>query len=266
MIEFSHRLLASIVGLLVVTVAMAAWRMQRDRPVVVWGAIAAVALVIAQVLLGGATVLSELSPNVVMAHLGLASLLLATLVGLTVLSFPSPEAGPAESTSARRYRGLAMGAALATFALMLTGSYVAGSGASLAVRDWPLMDGGVWPEEGRLAMIHAMHRLAAGLVGILVVYVAWRGWTSMRWHEPIAVSAVAITVLFIMQVFVGATNVWTLMQPSAAAAHLALAVAIWAVLVAQVVWALQALAGDVEPAGRRKRLTMTADAASAGGS
>src|SRR3989304_4822522 len=82
------------------------------------------------------------------------------------------------------------------FALMLPGSYVGGSGAGLAFRDWPLFDGKLMPEGGRLAMIHAMHRFAAAAVGLLLAYVAYRAWRTPRWHREVALgSALALAPL-----------------------------------------------------------------------
>ena len=127
--------------------------------------------------------------------------------------------------------GLAIFAALATFGLMLTGSYVSGSGAGLAFRDWPLFNGQLMPEGGRLAMIHAGHRMAAAGVGLLIVYVAVRAWREQRWHRPVLVTTLFALALYGAQVMVGAANIWTLLQPSASATHLALAVALWATLV-----------------------------------
>ena len=230
LIEFSHRLLASLVGLLVLATAIFAWRQR--QPVLRWGAIAAVVLVVGQIVLGGVTVLSDLESSLVTAHLALASALLATLLLVTLSSFDLRPAEAAEHrASAASVRNLVAFAALATFALMLTGSYVSGSGAGLAFRDWPLFDGRLMPEAGRLAMIHATHRLAAAAVGLLLAYVAIRAWRSMAWHRPVTLGAALALVLYAAQVLVGAANVWTLLQPAASAAHLALAEALWVTLV-----------------------------------
>jgi len=229
LIEFSHRLLASVVGFLVLATAIAAWRTQRGRPVVFWGSLAAIVLVGAQIVLGGITVLSDLSPNMVMAHLALASFLLAVLVTIAFDSFDSKatSGGPAAAS----FRNLAVVAALATFALMLTGSYMRGSGAGLVFRDWPLFDGQLLPDGGRLAVIHATHRFTAGAVGLLLVHVAYRAWRTQREQRVVVYGATFAVVLYVAQAFVGAANIWTLLQPAAIAAHLALAVALWAVLV-----------------------------------
>ena len=237
LIEFSHRLLASVVGLLVLAVALAAWRSQRRVPVVFWGALLALALVVVQVVLGGVTVLSDLHSGMVMAHLATASALLATLLVVTVAALGA-RAGTAGGAS---FRNLAAVAALAVLALMLSGSYVSGSGAGLAFRDWPLFDGRLMPEGGRLAMIHATHRFAALLVGLGLAHVTAKAWRTQRANRPLLIGTTLALALYVAQAFVGAANVWTLLQPAASAAHLALAMAIWAILV--VVATLAHLAG-----------------------
>lgn len=230
LIEFSHRLLASVVGFLILAVAIAAWRTQRHRPLVLWGSLAAVGLVGGQIVLGGMTVLNDLSSGLVTAHLALATFLLATLATLAYVSFDlrAPERAKPDAAS---FRNLAVVAALAVFGLMLSGSYVSGSGAGLAFRDWPLFDGQLMPEGGRLAMIHATHRFIALAVGLLLVYLVVRAWRSHRDERGIVHGATFALAMYVAQAFVGAANIWTLLQPAAAAAHLALAAAIWATLV-----------------------------------
>jgi heme A synthase len=237
LIEFSHRLLASVVGFLVVALAVAAWRTGRNA-VVRWGALAAVGLVAVQIVLGGITVLSDLSANMVMAHLAVASAFFATLLVVALFSFESPLRGSAGDLA--RFRTQAGTAALATLALMLTGSYVSGSGAGLAFRDWPLFDGSLLPDGARLAVIHFAHRLAALIVGLYLIHVAQRAWRRHREQRPLVVLALLIVALYGAQAMVGAANIWTLLQPAAAGAHLALAMLVWGLLVALTVIAHRA--------------------------
>jgi heme A synthase len=250
LIEFSHRLLASVVGLLVVALAIAAWRTQRG-PVVRWGSLLAVGLVVVQIVLGGITVLSDLSANMVMAHLAVASAFFATLLVVALFSFPNPVRSAATGDMAR-FRTQAALASLATLALMLTGSYVSGSGAGLAFRDWPLFDGGLLPDGARLAVIHYAHRLAALLVGLYLIHVAVRAWRRHREQRAVVVLSTVIVALYGAQALVGAANIWTLLQPAAAGAHLALAVLVWGLLVSMTVIAhraaLPAPAAAAQPA------------------
>ena len=79
--EWAHRGLAMIVGFLILGTTIAAWRVERDRPVVVWSATIALVLLPVQVVLGRLTVTELLEPAIVTAHLGTAILI---LLGLTV--------------------------------------------------------------------------------------------------------------------------------------------------------------------------------------
>jgi heme A synthase len=96
LIEYSHRLAASAGGFLVVGLAVATWLTQRRSTVMVAAAGAAVVLLVFQALLGGITVVNELPPNIVTAHLAIALVLLSLLLLITTLSFLGPQ--PAEET------------------------------------------------------------------------------------------------------------------------------------------------------------------------
>src|SRR3954451_6775175 len=89
-VEFSHRALASIV---VVLILLIVWQARRTgaSPLVRRGSWVAVGLVLGQAVLGGLTVEHNLEDLLVSAHLGLAMLLLATLIGLLWASRPQAE-------------------------------------------------------------------------------------------------------------------------------------------------------------------------------
>ncbi len=247
MIEFSHRLVASLVGFLVLALVIVAWRTMRNNQIVVWGSALALVMVISQAVLGGMTVLNDLPANMVMAHLALASAILAVLIMLAFVSWFEERPVSTRREAAASFRNLAIGAALATFCLMLTGSYVAGSGAGLAFPDWPLFDGRLLPGGGRLAIIHATHRFVAAAIGLLIGYVALRAWQTQRQEPAVLVLSLVAFGLVLLQGLVGAINVWTLLEPAAMASHLALAVALWATLVAVALFAQRAAEGSVVP-------------------
>ena len=79
-IEYSHRTVAGIVGLMAIALAVLAWRRQRENRALVRTTIAAVVLVIAQGLLGAATVENNLDELLVAAHLGLAMIFFALVI------------------------------------------------------------------------------------------------------------------------------------------------------------------------------------------
>src|ERR671911_398487 len=78
-VEYTHRVLAIIVGFMILSIFVLAWRRHRELR---GPAAALLVLVIAQGALGGATVEENLEEVYVAAHLGLAMLLLGLLLYL----------------------------------------------------------------------------------------------------------------------------------------------------------------------------------------
>jgi len=89
---------------------------------------------------------------------------------------------------------------------------------------------------GRLADLHYAHRLMAAIVGLLILAVAIQTWRRER--RPIILAVVSFAlILYVAQVFVGASNIWLTLATPVQVAHLALASAVWAALVLTIAWA-----------------------------
>jgi protoheme IX farnesyltransferase len=84
-----HRWVAGLVALIVLGIAIVAWRTQRDRPTVVRLAVGAAALFAIQIVIGGAQVLTRLEAWTQTLHLALGAVIWAMLTGLTVTSWYS---------------------------------------------------------------------------------------------------------------------------------------------------------------------------------
>jgi protoheme IX farnesyltransferase len=93
-----HRWVAGLVGLIVLGIAVVAWRSQRDRPTLVRLAGGAALLFAVQVAIGGAQVLTRLEAWTQTLHLALGAVIWATLAGLTVTSFYSARAATETAT------------------------------------------------------------------------------------------------------------------------------------------------------------------------
>src|SRR3954468_14301536 len=117
-IEFSHRLLATIVVILIGLLCWRAYKGLRERsPWAFRGALIAGILVLAQAGLGGLTVEHSLAEELVAAHLGAAMLLLALLIGLSAKA--RSEAGvESGAKSAAPIRGLKPYATVAAVLLL----------------------------------------------------------------------------------------------------------------------------------------------------
>ncbi len=239
-IEYSHRLTASVVLLLVAALAVVAlWRYRRV-PRVVWPAVGATFLWLFQAVLGAIVVKYGLSPWLVTAHLATAMLFAGTLVYVTVASF-TVEARPGGAPDRLTVAGRAVAAAV--LVLILVGAYVRGEGAGLVFPDWPLMNGRIVPSAWSVPVaLHFVHRILAASVGLAVVWFAVMAWRERPRRAPAARLAAAAAVLFAGQILVGAANVWSRLAGGAVVAHVLLASLIWGALVAS------AAAGRAVPA------------------
>ncbi|PKB63618.1 MAG: hypothetical protein BZY80_06340 [SAR202 cluster bacterium Io17-Chloro-G2] len=235
-IEYSHRLVASaLVGPLVLATCIAAWMThRRDRWIVV-PATVAVVLLIGQALLGGVTVLTELPGGIVAAHLALAQALLGTLILLLVVSHRGPfiwgrttdeidETGGIEG--AGKFPKSMLAAAVAVYALILTGSFVTAAGATAACTTWPLCQGNVFPQS-TLQAIHMGHRLATLGFGLFVLYSLHLGIRGKDRPKGVRFLAMAASTIFALQVAAGAATVWLDFAIWLRALHLSLATALW---------------------------------------
>jgi heme A synthase len=236
LIEYSHRLAATAGGLLVVGLALATWLTQRRSTVMVAAATAAVVLLVFQALLGGATVVNELPPNVVTAHLAIALVLLSLLLLVTTLAFLSPQS----AEGATSIPWLPVVAALAVYVVMMLGSYMVGKGASLACTGFPLCNGEVIPGGNERVMIHFAHRLAAGGAGILIVALMVQAWRRRPRVWALVVTATLALAIYVAQALLGASNIWFQLAPGIRAAHLGVGTAVWMTLVVHVILAYRA--------------------------
>src|SRR5438093_10234750 len=87
MIEYSHRLLASVVGFLILGTLFWGWRTYREHRLFTGGAVAVVLLLAGQVILGGITVKTETAASVVALHLAIALTLLTLLIAIALAPF-----------------------------------------------------------------------------------------------------------------------------------------------------------------------------------
>ncbi len=235
--EYSHRAAAGVVLLLLAALALVALRRHRGRPAILWPALGALALGLAQAGLGAVVVKLELEAESVVLHLGAALALLALLVYLTGASFAA-EARLADPND-RSVAHQAMLAGAAVLVLLLVGSYLTGVGEAqdAGFPSWPLIDGRLVPDLSvQIKALHWLHRALAALVGVVLALVSLR--SIGRRHElPLASRlARAAGALFFLNILVGAANVWTQGNPAvnsaSTTAHLAIGAAVWGTLVA----------------------------------
>jgi heme A synthase len=222
-IEYSHRAVGTVTGVLIIATVVLAWVVYRTRrPIVAWLATASLIGVVGEGALGGVVVANELAPWLVVVHLALAMMILGFLVATAVMAGP-PSAGVPD----RGFRRLAALATGATYVLLLTGSTVVASNADNTCHTWPLCGSGLAPEFNGASAYTMLHRGAVLLIGLLIVYmlvVAIRRWGV---RSAIGRSAVATLAVFAAQIGVGAGSALT-DGAFFNGLHVALATLVWA--------------------------------------
>jgi heme A synthase len=231
-VEFSHRIAATVVAVLILAMAWQAWRQLRAHRWLVRGTFAAGVLVLVQAGLGGVTVENNLHEALVATHLGLAMLLLGLLVVLWRLARPEQPAVP----SSRALRILAVTSTALVLCTIVAGGVVAGTegegtanepvlGAHLACGEqFPTCLDQLMPfGTARLVDIHLTHRLFMYLAAISVLAM---GAVALR--EGVRARCFYLAVgLLLAQILLGALNVWLGKHPGLIMGHLALGTLLW---------------------------------------
>lgn len=241
LLEESHRYTASIVSVLILALVISALVWARKERQVLIPAIIAPVLLIVQIVLGGLTVLWKLPPTIITAHLGTALAIFATVITVAVMagkSAPSKE----HPDKTRKFALLAMTNALFVYGLMLSGSYVVGTGASLACPGWPLCGTPpAWAVAFHLADINSLHRYVAVFVGLVLIWTLVSALRRRKVAPGQAKVALVAGLLFIAQSGVGGLVVLLHRPDALAILHLALATAVWGFLVLLAVLAARQL-------------------------
>ncbi len=192
--EHSHRLVASFVGLL--TIVLAAWLWVKDsRNWVRRLGIGAVVLVVAQGVLGGLRV-TEINQNLGLIHGAMAQLFLLLVCGIALVTsnwWRRVNLSEGDGAGFAALTGALVAVICLVFVQLLLGATMRHQHAGLAIWDFPLAHGQVWPatDEASVAQynknryelqksLHAQNRLYDA-EGNPKTYLA-SGYDILSWH------------------------------------------------------------------------------------
>jgi cytochrome c oxidase assembly protein subunit 15 len=268
-VEYAHRLLAGSLAIVIAVLALLTWR-SRTHPALQRASLAAFGLVIFQAALGGLTVEKGLKEELVAAHLGVAMVQLALLMLVAHLARTSSDTGLAPRSGGvwalgRRapvqgsIRLLAVGASVAVLATIVAGGYMSANQLhgtdepSLGVHtacgnDFPSCGGEFLPfGRSRALDIHLMHRalmyVASALVLSLFLAVLLqrrRGRAGSGYDPSLVRSTTALIGVLVLQILLGALNVWLGEHAWLVITHLAVGTLLWCSLVQVTLLALRA--------------------------
>lgn len=222
--EWTHRLGAPILTLLVLGTVVLAWRSRRELPAAYRASWVSFGLLVAQVLVGALTIKFANSPPSVAAHLALGIGLFVSLLVIGLLAGEAPGAkAPALQASALTPAQLsfarsALVAAIFAFVAIIAGGYMSAAGAGIACTEFPFCHG--WsgplttPEQ-----VHMAHRLAAyvTVAAVLIVFVA--AINSKARSRAVVVSAWVAAILVVIQALLGVLTVMTRLEPALRSLH-----------------------------------------------
>jgi cytochrome c oxidase assembly protein subunit 15 len=118
------------------------------------------------------------------------------------------------------------------FALIVVGSIVRTTGSGLACPDWPLCHGRLIPPLQFNILIEWFHRLLALVVGLGLLGTAVAVFTDRAARARLGGLAALSLALYLSQALLGALTVWKLLDPSVVSGHLAVALLLFANLLA----------------------------------
>jgi heme a synthase len=230
-IEYSHRIVSGIEGLLMVGLAIGAlayWRHRREVQILVP---VMMLFLLIQSGLGAAVVLRPQSDIVLALHFGISLTAFASVLLLAVVLYEMRGVERLRDRPIpRHFQTFVWGVVVYIYALVYLGAYVRHTSSSLACLDWPLCNGQVFPGFSGAVGIQFGHRLAALvgtiLVGLLVV------WTfRFRRERPdLFWGSTAAMGLMLAQSISGAIIVFTRLNLFSALAHAAIATLLFGAL------------------------------------
>jgi cytochrome c oxidase assembly protein subunit 15 len=200
LIEEFHRWVATVLVVGVVGLALMVFRGYRHERRLTRPMVWMLALLALQVVLGGVTVLLRNVAWTVVAHYGGAALLVASITLVAVrLAFPTAQPAPHDSFS----RLIGWFVAL-SFGLLLAGSTLANAGSDSACgHGFPLCNGTLLPSLNHLVVIALVHRVWAGALLVLAVWVLLRSRRDRAGVAPIKWAAAAVLIIYIVQAVLG---------------------------------------------------------------
>lgn len=228
LIEYTHRLLAMLVGLGTLAFAIFVWSRKELRSVLGNWCATMMGLLVLQVALGGVTVRTELRSHIVATHLAVALIFLAALFYMWLRMRGDFDRSAARAQPRTVWYHLSHATLLILFFQILLGGLVAASNAGLACPDFPTCLGSWWPALHGNVALHFLHRLGGYLVFLMIVLLTV-GFRILKGRKcPFVLRALFILVS--IQLLLGIGSVAMHLPTAMRIAHNAVAIFLFLVL------------------------------------
>jgi cytochrome c oxidase assembly protein subunit 15 len=216
--EHTHRLIASGVGFLILTLAIWLWRSEPRVWVRRLGYIA-LAAVLTQGILGGITVLYFLPDPISVAHASLAQIVFCLTVTIALATSPGWKrayargdrgSGFGDQKRDRLFEKIAVLTTAGIYLQIVIGATMRHTDAGLAIPDFPLAFGQLIPPQwdSKIA-IHFAHRVGAVIVTLLIAATTGHVFFRHRRRSELVRPSLLLLVLLALQITLGAMTVLT---------------------------------------------------------
>jgi heme o synthase len=234
-LDYLHRVATILVAPLVIGLAILAALRSRHISWIRLPALAALALLCGQIVLGGLVATHSIGVTWLSAvHLGLSLLIQALVLVTAVVAFYHPvNSRPAQKLIFRSpFARLSLFTLIALFALLVSGAIVAATRSNSICSSWPLCAPGFFPADP-IGWLQVIHRLLVAGTGLLMIALFLQAWRTQCTQAPVLVATTAAFVLFISQALLGIRMVQGF-PAYLIGLHEATAAGVWAALVVQV--------------------------------
>lgn len=205
MIEYMHRFVTGLAGMVVVAFSIWAWRRYKGNKEVRALAIIGLFFIVLESLVGASAVIWPQSSPVLALHFGFSLLAYSGVFLLTVFVLMRERMKRfLQVKLAAAHRNLIWFTTIFAYGVVYLGAYVRHTGSSMGCSDWPLCQGRLIPELAGQVGIQFAHRIAAATLFFLllaVMVIAIRHYKETR--RDIYLASILSFVLVVVQVFSG---------------------------------------------------------------
>jgi heme A synthase len=208
--EWSHRLGAIIVTVIIALTFVMAWRCRTELPTALRAAWAGVGLIVAQIIAGWLTIKFQNNPPSVALHLVIGFLTFITLLIIAVIARSGP--APPRRAQTREFARLALVCTIIAFIAVFAAGYMSAANDGVACLGFPLCNGFAGAMS-TAQQIHMGHRFAAYATIAAVLIATGVAMTTQRARKDIMTVSWLALGLVLLQGALGALTVITRLDP-----------------------------------------------------
>lgn len=211
LIEFSHRIVTGVVGILIVILAVWSWRALGHVKETKFLSFMAVFFLILQALIGAAQVLWGQGDFILALHFGISLISFASVLLLTLLVFEVDKKYDTQNIQVGNpLKWHTIGVTIYSYVVVYTGALVRHTNSELVCLDWPFCDNSAIGLPTRFnEWVQMGHRFAAALIFIWIFFIMIHAVRHYK-NQPVFYWGWIIAfILVLAQVISGATVIFT---------------------------------------------------------